>query len=101
MLSFKNPRPVRRSGYAGAGLRRFMLTEDMRIFIDHVRVTSLQLLASLPATDISHIQVLTGPQATTRYGTNSGDGVILIRTRKGAPPDRRGRPQTASAKVQN
>ena len=64
------------------GSSTILLSEDMPIYIDHVQVRDLGLLASLPAADIERIQVLTGVHATTYYGTNAGDGVILIHTRQ-------------------
>lgn len=63
------------------GASSIVLADDARVYIDGVRVRDLSLLASLPASDIERIQVLTGVHATTYYGTNAGDGVILIRTR--------------------
>jgi len=56
------------------------LSDDMPIYLDHVKILTLDLLASLPAKDIDYIQVINGVEATTYYGTNSGDGVILIHT---------------------
>ena len=64
------------------GSSTILLSEDMPVYIDHVQVRDLGLLASLPAADIERIQVLTGVHATTYYGTNAGDGVILIHTRQ-------------------
>ena len=63
------------------GFSSISLSEDMPIYIDRVRVNDVRLLDSLPAADIERIQVLSGVHATTYYGTNAGDGVILIRTR--------------------
>lgn len=62
------------------GSSTILLNEDMPIYVDHVQVRDIGLLASLPAADIERIQVLSGVHATTYYGTNAGDGVILIHT---------------------
>lgn len=69
------PERIRRRGPSS-----IVLSDDMPIFIDRVRVNQIQVLSSLPARDIESIRVLNGVQATTFYGTNAGDGVILIRT---------------------
>lgn len=69
------PERIRRRGPSS-----IVLSDDMPIFIDRVRVNQIQVLASLPARDIESIRILNGVQATTFYGTNAGDGVILIRT---------------------
>jgi len=73
-----DPARVHRRGFSSISL-----VEDMPIYIDRVQVRDLGLLDALPAVDIERIQVLTGVHATTYYGTNAGDGVILIRTRTG------------------
>ena len=73
-----DPARVHRRGFSSISL-----VEDMPIYIDRVQVRDLGLLDALPAGDIERIQVLTGVHATTYYGTNAGDGVILIRTRTG------------------
>lgn len=65
------------------GFSSISLTEDMPIYIDRVQVRDLMILDALPAADIEQIRVLNGVEATTYYGTNAGDGVILIRTRGG------------------
>lgn len=72
------PVRVHRRGFSSISLR-----EDMPIYIDKVQVRDLTILDAMPAHDIERIQVLTGMHATTYYGTNAGDGVILIRTRAG------------------
>ena len=72
-----NPERIRRRGMSS-----IVLTDDMPIYIDQVKVGDVQLLASLSARDIERIQVLNGVYATTYYGTNAGDGVILIYTRE-------------------
>ncbi len=71
-----SPQRIRRRGASS-----IVLHEDMPILIDQVRVLDVTLLASLRADDIDRIQVLTGLHATTYYGTNAGDGIILIFTR--------------------
>lgn len=72
------PERIRRRGASS-----IVLSDDMPIYVDRVQVLDIQLLASLPARDIESIHVLNGVDATTYYGTNSGDGVILIQTREG------------------
>lgn len=72
------PARVHRRGFSSISL-----TEDMPIYIDRIQVRDLTILDALPAADIEQIQVLSGVEATTYYGTNAGDGVILIRTRRG------------------
>ena len=72
------PARVHRRGFSSMAL-----IEDTPIYIDHVQVRDLEILDAMPAADIERIQVLSGVHATTYYGTNAGDGVILIHTRSG------------------
>ncbi len=63
------------------GSSTFALHEDMKIYLDGIQVVDVKLLDEVPAGAIDHIRVLTGLDGTTRYGTGSGDGVVLIFTR--------------------
>ena len=64
------------------GSSTILLTDQVLIFVDHVRIADVGLLAQMNASDIEQIQVLNGVHATTYYGTNAGDGVILMNTRE-------------------
>ena len=70
------PARVRRRGTSS-----LVLGDHPLIYIDEVRISDLGVLRSMPATDLESIRVLSGIDATTYYGTNAGDGVILLRTR--------------------
>jgi hypothetical protein len=70
------PARIRRRGASSLTLR-----DEPQIYIDQIRVSDFSVLRGMPATDIESIRVLSGIDATTYYGSNSGDGVILIRTR--------------------
>lgn len=67
------------------GASSMYLSDRPNIFIDGVRVTEFMRLDQMPASSIATIRFLSGITGTTRYGTNSGDGVILIQTKNGAP----------------
>ena len=75
------------------GLKSFMLRNDPLIFLDGILVAEpntvssrgqrgLTILELLEADQIESIEVLTGPDATTRYGNGAGNGVILIHTKR-------------------
>jgi outer membrane receptor for ferrienterochelin and colicin len=70
------PARVRRRGTSSLTLR-----DEPQIYIDEVRISDLSVLRGMPASDVESIRVLSGIEATTYYGSNTGDGVILIRTR--------------------
>ena len=65
------------------GPSTILLFEDIPIYIYNVRVRDIRVLDQIPAREIERIQVLNGIDATTYYGTNATDGVILIFTRTG------------------
>ncbi len=75
------------------GLKSFTLRNDPLIFLDGVRVAEpntvssrgqrgLTILELLEPDQIESIEVLTGPDATTRYGLGAVNGVILIHTKR-------------------
>ena len=57
------------------------LSSEPQIVLDGVRLVEYGILQNIGAAAIERIQLLTGPQASIRYGTNAGNGVILIVTR--------------------
>ena len=63
------------------GTSSLVLRDQPLIYVDEVRIADVGVLRSMPAGDLESIRVLSGIDATTYYGTNAGDGVILIRTR--------------------
>ena len=60
------------------------LDDQVRLMVDNVRVYDVQLLDQIPASDILTIEVLSGLDATTRYGGASTAGLIIIHTRTGS-----------------
>jgi outer membrane receptor for ferrienterochelin and colicin len=71
------------------GRSSLYLNDDPRVFIDRVRIVDLSVLEGMPASDIATIVVLSGLDGTTYYGTNAGNGVVLIFThvKTPSPPD--------------
>ncbi len=66
------------------------LREEPQVFLDGVRLTDITLLRMIPAGNLFSIEVLTGPDATTRYGTSAVAGVILLETTLGGPEGEEG-----------
>jgi len=44
-------------------------------------------IADINPADIESIQVLRGPSATAQYGSRAGNGVVIINTKRGHPPE--------------
>ncbi len=67
------------------GTASIYLDDEPRVFVDHVLLLDLKILASMPASDIGSIEVLNGIDATTYYGGLSTSGAIVIHTKTGNP----------------
>ena len=78
---------------ANRGQGSMVLREDPIVFLDGARMTEITVLRMIPANNLFSIQVFTGPDATTYFGTSAVAGVILLETTLGteqdtvAPPD--------------
>jgi outer membrane cobalamin receptor len=70
------PDRIRRRGSSTINLR-----EDMMVVVDGLRILDVTALGDMPAGIIVRIEVMSGLDGTTRYGTNATDGVILVTTR--------------------
>ena len=57
------------------------VSNDALLVVDETPVSDAGYLASLPAQAISEIRILTAREATLRYGTSGGAGVIEVYTR--------------------
>lgn len=53
------------------------------VVLDGVRQPDWRVLSQIPAGQIESINILTGIEGTTYYGTNAVSGVIEIRTKRG------------------
>lgn len=62
-----------RSGAAAA--------EQPLVFVDGAQLTDVSVLSGMPAADLLEIEVWSGLDGTTYYGTGAGKGVIRIRTK--------------------
>lgn len=71
------------TGASKRGASSISFQDRVAIFLDHQRIYNIELLQQMPARSIDRIQVLSGLDGTTYYGTNAGDGVIRIITKVG------------------
>lgn len=74
----KDQQPARMTS---RGRSSILLDSQPRVVLDGVRLVEYTVLEGMSAHLLERIEFLTGPQATIRYGTNAGNGVILITTR--------------------
>jgi hypothetical protein len=52
--------------------------QDVVVYVDQTRMGGPNTLAQIPITDVKEIQHLSGTDATQRYGTGHGSGVIIV-----------------------
>ncbi len=62
------------------GRESIYLTERMLLVLDGARMADVRMLADIPARDISLIRILSGAEASVRYGINAASGVIVVDT---------------------
>jgi hypothetical protein len=84
--------PVRIVANRGQG--SMVLREDPIIFLDGARMSEITVLRMIPANNLFSIQVFTGPDATTYFGTSAVAGVILLETTMGTEQDTLALPDT-------
>lgn len=75
------------TGASRRGASSISFQDRVAVFLDHQRVFNVEVLQQMPARSIDRIQVLSGLDGTTYYGTNAGDGVIRIITKVGNEGD--------------
>ena len=52
--------------------------QDVVVYVDQTKMGGPNALAQIPITDVKEIQHLSGTDATQRYGTGHGSGVIIV-----------------------
>ncbi|OLC68042.1 MAG: hypothetical protein AUH78_26835 [Gemmatimonadetes bacterium 13_1_40CM_4_69_8] len=65
------------------GRSSIVLRDQPLILVDGIELQDFTALGDMPASDLLDIEVLTGVDATTYYGTNATNGAIRIRTKVG------------------
>jgi len=59
------------------------LTQPIKTYVDGVELANSSYLALIDPRSIDRIEILTGPQASTVYGSNAINGVMQIFTKRG------------------
>jgi len=55
----------------------------LKVYVDGVQMTDPQFFNQIDPRTIDHIEILTGPQATTIYGSTAMNGVMQVFTKRG------------------
>jgi len=69
--------------YAGTASGGMLGGEGMKTYIDGIEMANPNYLGLIDPSSIERIEILTGPQASTIYGSNAINGVIQIFTKRG------------------
>jgi outer membrane cobalamin receptor len=67
----------------GAGAGTSLGTNAIKTYVDGVEVSDPQYFSQINPKSIERIEILTGPQASTVYGSNALNGVMQIFTKRG------------------
>jgi outer membrane cobalamin receptor len=84
-ISYHETRSGQATGMTRRGRGSITLNDAPMLFVDGVRNPDFRSLQQLPASILLSIEVLTGADGTTYYGTDAEGGVILVRTKTGNP----------------
>jgi hypothetical protein len=76
----RNGRPAK---LGRRGRTSFLLDDAPTVMLDGVRIPDFRTLDDIDAQSILTIYIYDGIEGTTYYGTNSGSGVIVIKTKDG------------------
>ena len=83
MLQTTDDRNGRPAKLGRRGRASLMLDDSPMILLDGVRMPDFRTLDDIDAQSILSIYIYDGVEGTTYYGTNSGTGVIVIKTKDG------------------
>jgi outer membrane cobalamin receptor len=63
------------------GRSSFLLSPQIMLIVDGVAMQNLNTLHEIRAENVEWMRVMTGAEATPQYGTDAGNGVLLVATR--------------------
>ena len=67
------------------GVDSFIIGPDLLLVVDGTHMADIYYLQDIRVENIDYIQILTGSAGAVRYGTDAGNGVIVVKTN---PPPR-------------
>ena len=69
------------------GTNSFRLPTEILVYLDGVRYGNVSSLRDIPTTNVESIRYFNGMDASARWGTDHGKGVIYVTSTAGRPPD--------------
>jgi outer membrane cobalamin receptor len=83
-LTFRENRNGQATEIVNRGRSSILLNDTPMLIVDGVRSPDIKTLQQIPASTLASIEVLSGTEGTTYYGTDAVGGVILVRTKNGS-----------------
>lgn len=83
-LSYRENRNGEATGMRRRGSSSITLNDSPMIVVDGIRSQDIRTLQQLPASTLLSIEILSGPEGTTYYGTDAVGGVIVVKTKNGS-----------------
>src|SRR5687767_4657849 len=69
---------------SSTGVDAMFLTSPIKTYVDGVELANSKYLSQIDPKSIVRIEILTGPQASTIYGSNAINGVMQVFTKRGS-----------------
>lgn len=66
------------------GVQSFLIDPQVLLVVDGTHMQNLSVLQTISARDIEYMQILSARAAMVKYGTNAGNGAVVVKT--GVPP---------------
>lgn len=80
-LLIRDPGAGKNASIIHRGTDSFLLGSEILLVVDGSRVSQPQrMLRSIPASSIVFIQILSGREASVQWGSEAGNGVIVVKT---------------------
>ena len=82
MEAIRQLRPAMLRGRGSAGMEGGSSADQIVVYVDNIKSGGLEALVPISAISIKEIRFLSAADATTRFGTGTPSGAILVTTKK-------------------
>ena len=79
-LNIQFPREGSRARVTQRGVDSFVISPEVLLVVDGTHMAGLSHLEDIRVENIDYIQILTAATGAVRYGTEAGNGVIVVKT---------------------
>ena len=79
-LNIQFPREGSPARVTHRGADSFIINAEVLLVVDGTHMSSLSYLQDIRVENIDYIRILSGSEGAVRYGTDAGNGVIVVKT---------------------